>query len=157
MNKGQSYSLSHDISINKMKSQGYQVVYDFPYSHFTTFSEMNSIKSQCSSETILCAGGVASNNKDNLLLVSCGNCHSVLTQTPQNQPVLNNGAYWYMTDTFSFGFSPSNIIIQSNCDYYDNTDNKRLCWHLQGYSGGWRLGKLVSIYTSDYHKIILLS
>jgi len=28
---------------------------------------------------------------------------------------------------------------------------------LQGYSGGWRLGKLVSIYTSDYHKIILLS
>ena len=122
--------MTHDISVNKMKSQGYRVVYDYPYSHATTFSELNSIKSECSSETVMCAGGVASNNKDNLLLVSCGNCLSVLTQTPKNVPVLNNGAYWYLTDiggTRSFGYSPSNNIVQGNCDYYDYKDNKRLC------------------------------
>jgi len=30
-----------------MKSQGYRVVYDYPYSHATTLSVMNSNKSQC--------------------------------------------------------------------------------------------------------------
>ena len=159
--------MTHDISVNKMKSQGYRVVYDYPYSHKTSLSELNSIKSECSSETVLCAGGVASKNEDNLLLVSCGNCLSVLTQTPKNVPVLNNGAYWYLTDikgSRSFGYSPSNNIHQYNCDIFDynyNTneyeDNKRLCWHLDG-TGGWRLGKKISIDDSyQYHKIIFLS
>ena len=153
--------MTHDISVNKMKSQGYRVVYDYPYSNATSLSELNSIKSECSSETVLCAGGVASNNKDNLLLVSCGNCLSVLTQTQKNVPVLNNGAYWYLTDiegSRSFGFSPSYKICQNGCDTYGWSDNKRLCWLLQGYSGGWRLGKKISIDDSyQYHKIIFLS
>jgi len=152
------YSLAHDISINKMKSQGYRVVYDYVYNHVTTLAELNEIKSKCSAETILCAGGVASNNSDNLLLVSCGNCHSVLKQTLLNKPILNNGAYWYFTDKYSFGFSPSYNINQVPYDYFDCSPcrEERLSWTLCNVCGGWRLGNLTSLFSYSYRKIMLL-
>ena len=51
-------------------------------------------------------------------VISCGNCLSVLTVTPKNKPVLNNGVYWYL-NTYSFGFSSSYNIKQEPIDVYD--------------------------------------
>jgi len=158
------YSLAHNVSIEKMRAQGYELVYDFVYNHSTTISELNAIKSKCSAQTILCAGGAALNS-DNLLLVSCGSCNEVLKETTNNKPVLNNEAYWYLTDKKSFGFSPSYNIKQLSVDWHDCdssakscSDDKRLSWYLGG-GGGWRLGKLNNVENemSDYRKIILIS
>ena len=141
-----NYSLAHDVSIVDMKLQGFKTVYDFPYSHATTLTELNSIKSQCSSETLLCVGGA---DNDNLLLVSCGNCRAVLTPTPRNHSVLNNGAYWYLTNSYSFGFSPIyNIKLDPDQDTFDSVldktfpDQNRLSWIMYDGKGGWRLGDL---------------
>ncbi len=146
------YSLDHNVLITDMQSQGYRIVYDLPYNNATLLSELNQIKSQCNNGTVLCAGG-AFQNSDNLLLVSCGNCHSVLTPTEYRKPVFNNGAYWYLTNGKSFGFSHSFYIFQDDADHSDcNTawycpDKKKLSWHLTAYhnnpvKGGFRLGEL---------------
>jgi hypothetical protein len=57
--KKQIYSLAQNVLITEMKSQGYEIVYDYPYSHPTTFDELNVIRLNYLSETILCAGGAA--------------------------------------------------------------------------------------------------
>lgn len=100
--KKQIYSLAQNVLITEMKSQGYEIVYDYPYSHPTTINELNVIRLNCLSETILCAGGAAKGSY-NLLLISCGNCRSILTATSKNNPVLNNGAFWYFKSSYSFG------------------------------------------------------
>jgi hypothetical protein len=151
------FTLAHDISIEEMKSQGYLIAYDFSYPHKTTMTELNAIKSKCSAKSVLCAGGAAKGS-DNLLLVSCGNCHTVLSETILNKPVLNNGAYWYLTNEFSFGFSPIYNVKQSFTDWYDCnqrifsrncSDNNRLSWYLGDLaSGGFRIGK--KLINHDY-------
>ena len=50
--KRKNYLLAHNVSINDMKSQGYQVVYDYPYSHYTNI--LSAIRQKCSPDTILC-------------------------------------------------------------------------------------------------------
>lgn len=155
------YSLSLDIAIRNMKTQGYRIVYDQPYAHSSSFNELSLIRSECDSDSVLCVGGAAKDS-DTLLLVSCGNCRIVLTETQINEPVLHNGAYWYLTKEFSFGFSPIYEIRQENSDHYDSdmgyNDVKRLSWYLGGSWGGWRLGQLHNLGTSaDYRKIVLLN
>lgn len=111
--------------------------------------------------SILCVGGYKTDS-ETLLLVSCGNCITVLSETKINHPIKNNGAYWYLTKTFSFGFSSKFLINQIDCDTYDCIgnkcqDSKRLCWHIGGLEGGYRLGTL--IYNKkdfDYNKVIFL-
>jgi hypothetical protein len=147
-----------------MKTQGYRAVYEFPYSYNTTSTDLNFIKSQCSNETVLCAGGAAKGS-DNLLLVSCGHCLSVLTSTIINRPILNNGAYWYFTDQKSFGFSPDANIKQNAPDGNDCIavnglwtscpNNQRLSWSLA--DKGWRLGTLIDLYDDKYQKFLFLS
>jgi len=45
--KKQIYSLAQNVLITEMKSQGYEIVYDYPYSHPTTFDELNVIRLNC--------------------------------------------------------------------------------------------------------------
>ena len=138
-----------------MLLQGYRVVYSYIYGHPTTNNELSSIKSMCSLNSILCAAGAALGS-DTLLLVSCGNCLSILSETVLNKPVLNNGAYWYLTTGQSFGFSLNINILQVTCDFDDHSDDYRLCWHLDG-GGGWRIGKILWLNSdSNYNKILLL-
>lgn len=157
--------MAQNVSILDMKSQGYRVVYDFPYSYNTRSTDLNFIKSQCSNETVLCAGGAAKES-DNILLVSCGDCLSVLTSTVINKPILNNGAYWYFTDKKSFGFSPDFNIKQNSPDGNDCSSvnniwtscpsDERLSWRLDN-AGGWRLGSLINLNDDEYQKFIFLS
>lgn len=137
-------------------SQGFSNVYNFAYGHSSTSEELNLIKSNCSANSILCAGGALAGS-DNLLLVSCGNCLSVLSSTPHNQPVLINGAYWYFTPNYSFGYAPTNSVSQNTCDNFNPKDPLRLCYHLDQYVGGWSIGTLTYLnYDTAYVKILLL-
>ncbi len=101
------------------------------------------------------------------MLVSCGKCKQILTNTSINNTVLVNGAYWYMKSNYSFGFSPDKNILQYYADSYDCllnnknvyvcNDKKRLSWHLTEKTGGWRLGSISGLNSSpDYRKHIFL-
>jgi hypothetical protein len=132
--------------------QGFKKVYDqsYSYSHATTSDELNNIKSQCNPNSIICVGGA--NNINTLLLVSCGSCLYILTTTILHQPILVNGAWWYFTPGYSFGFAPNSNINQYYADVFDCDsshinckESNRLSWHLMGADGGYRLG-IIFIY-----------
>ncbi len=134
---------------------GFRLVYDYTYNHSTTNAEILSIRSQCTSSTIICVGGNRV-NENSLLLVACANCLNATTQTIRNQPTNYGSAFWYFTDGHSFGFAPNNTIDQRNGDFFDHNSNLRLSWLLDGKSG-WRLGNAISLVNQTYSKKIYLN
>jgi hypothetical protein len=88
-----------------------------------------------------------------------------LTATSTNNPVLNNGAFWYFRFLYSFGFAPNkNISLSPDQDTFDCDsskincpDTKRLSWIMYSNRGGWRLGNLVNLNNDTYRKILILS
>jgi hypothetical protein len=145
------------VNIDDLTNLGFRLVYNYTYSHVTTRSEILSVRSQCTSSTIICVGG---NRYDEtfLRLVACANCFYVTTETILNQPQYYGGAYWYFTDGYSFGFAPIFTITQNTADTFDQSSNLRLSWHLDGSSGGWRLGFITSLNgDTDYYKKIYLN
>ena len=75
-----------------------------------------------------------------ILLAAAAPTDQVFTETVINTPQLINGTYWYYTQSNSIGFSPTNIINQSQADTTDTSSPLRLSWHLLTNQGGWRLG-----------------
>jgi hypothetical protein len=152
---GAPYGIQNNVHVSKLTEIGYSFVYNKPYNHFTTSSEMDEIKSSCLPTTNICLGGRDSTN-DVLLVVSCGLCSVVFTKTARNTPNLHNGAYWYYSpdveNSRSMGFAPNSTIDQRNPDDFDLSNNQRVSWSLKW--GGYRLGSL--IYPGDrYYKVIL--
>jgi hypothetical protein len=79
--------------MKSLTSQGFVMIYNFPYSHTTTINEFLVINSSCSQSTILCVGGYFITS-ENILLLSCGNCWSILSYTQVNKTNYLNGAFW---------------------------------------------------------------
>jgi len=140
-----------NIQMKDLLNQGYELVYDQFYSYSTTNQQLYEIKNQqCNKESIICVGGADSN--DTLILVSCGSCLDILTHTTLDKPKFVNGAWWYFTPGWSFGFAPTSNIRQyfydcydcSDCNDNENTcsDDNRLSWKLT-YNPGFRLGYLL--------------
>jgi len=141
------------IPVKKILSKGYETIYNVSYSHPTNYNELLKIKELCSSDSNICVGASNQNEPGIVSLISCGNCISILKNTKINHPIKINHAYWYLTKFYSFGFSPSFFINQNDCDKHDCDennicqDNRRLCWYIGGLTGGWRIGKFVSLYS----------
>ena len=157
--------MSTNISIKFLNDNNYKIFYNNTYDHATKYSDLNEIKSYCNDNSIICVGASQSNS-NTLLLVSCGNCKSILTET-NDKIILNNGAYWYFKNKYSFGFSPNDKIDLNYADIndcilnknqiYECTQNNRLSWHLTNYNGGWRVGNKTGLNNSkDYLKYIFL-
>lgn len=146
------YSLRQNILVTDLLNQGYYEVYNYAYSYATTTAQLALVNVTCDRYSILCAAGGAANS-NSLLLVSCGNCWSILSVTQVNRPRLVNGAYWYMTPNYSFGFAPNATINQITCDKFDTTNSFRLCWHLDQNVGGWRIGSLVWFLNQDFNYV----
>lgn len=103
--------------------------------------------------SILCfAGGPT--GSDTLSVVACGDCFSIITDTLLNQPVFHGAAYWYMTNTYSFGFSDVSSITQNPADQFDMTDQYKMSWNLNGGPGS-RVGTKIS-NGSDFKKYVFL-
>jgi hypothetical protein len=84
-----------------------------------------------------------------------GPVSEVQTKTVLNTPHLYNGVYWYFTSSKSFGFSLNPSISQSSCDTQSTDPYYRLCWHLDGSSGGYRAGNVLSLNSdTSYSKVI---
>ena len=135
---------------------GFTKIYDHTYDYITTDSEILDLRNRCNAGSVLCVGG-GIRGDDNMRLVACGKCLSVLAVTVLNTPNYVSSAYWYYTPGQSFGFSPSSYITQSSCDSSNQNDNLRLCWHTDNNSGGWRLGNIVNLNSdSSYSKYVFL-
>ncbi len=78
----------------------YILIYNKTYSHRTTNNELKLIRDTCSEESTICVGGTESNT-DKVELLSCGNCWKILNKTSINNPIKENGAYWYNTNNKS--------------------------------------------------------
>ena len=151
---GVPHSIQHNIQVSQLTQCGFSYVYNKPYGHVTTSSEIDVIKRSCLRTSILCLGGRDSTN-DVLLVVACGLCDVVFTKTAKNTPNLHNGAYWYYTPGNSTGFSPNSTVYQFNADSFDRSNNQRVSWDLDD-SGGWRLGSLINLDNNTrYYKVIL--
>ena len=146
--------LQNDYSINSLLNMGFTTIYNQTYGYATKDAEIIDLKKNCTPESILCVGGGQIGN-DNMRLVACGNCFSVLNVTALNTPNYVGSAFWYFTPTKSFGFSPSSSINQYTCDYIESNDNFRLCWHTDGSSAGYRIGNVVS-FDDNYSKYAFL-
>ena len=135
---------------------GFTKIYNHTYDYITTDSEIVDLRNRCNADSVLCVGG-GIRGDDNMRLVACGNCLSVLSVTALNTPNYVGSAYWYYTPDKSFGFSPSSSISQTICDSSNQNDNLRLCWHTDNQSGGWRLGNITYLNSdSGYSKYVFL-
>ena len=135
---------------------GFTKIYDHTYDYITTDSEILDLRNRCNAGSVLCVGG-GIRGDDNMRLVACGNCLSVLSVTVLNTPNYVGSAYWYYTPTKSFGFSPTSSINQNSCDYIESNNNFRLCWHTDNNSGGYRLGNIINLNSdSSYSKYVFL-
>jgi hypothetical protein len=84
-----------------------------------------------------------------ILLAAAAPTAQVFTETVANTPQLLNGTYWYYSLSApgfgafgSIGFAPTSVINQDSADRQDVSDQLRLSWHLDAFSGGWRLGEI---------------
>ena len=150
------FSLAENVPTRNLSI--YELVYSQPYSYTTTTDEINEIRSQCTTNSLVCLGGSSKDDQDHLILVSCGNCLEVLAENPLQISKLINGAYWYFRSFGSFGspsigFSDTDEVNYNNCDFTSPDDTKKLCWQLD-FGGGGRLGTVLYTTSDCYYKKI---
>ena len=125
-------------------------------SNITLNNHITTIRANCSNDTLLCLGG-GIKNSDLILTIACGNCLQITTETALNCPVFYGGAYWYYTNLKSIGFAPTSQITMNVADTCDLNSNQRLSFHLEGSSGGYRIGSYQSNSDSTYSKYFYIS
>jgi hypothetical protein len=146
----------HNYKPSYLLDKGYSIVYDKEYGHITTTAEIDAIRRNCSSSSILCMGG-RENSTGLLMTVACGNCEIITRHTAVNQINFNNGVFWYNTPNYSIGFSPNASIYQNTADFSNFESIQRLSWHLDHNHGGWRLGNILDLnYDTLYYKMFFL-
>ena len=123
---------------------GYSVCYEKPYAWHTSKTEL---LTYCSNGYSYFVGAKLSNATGIFMLGAFGT-PSIFKDTysssyPQQDEA---GAYWYMVDGKGFGFSSSPTINLRACDDIKSKGcGSRLCWHIDGYSGGYRAGCQVAL------------
>ena len=128
---------------------------------------MQNIFDSCTGAYILYAGGET--DADTYLLAAAGERTTVFTETAANQPVENNGSFWYLnylgqqSSASSMGFAPNSTITQTTADTHDVADPLRLSWHTQAggtcnsptelsICGGWRVGAVINLNSSSLYE-----
>ncbi|MCA9545788.1 MAG: hypothetical protein KC613_15395, partial [Myxococcales bacterium] len=81
--------------------------------------------------------------QDDFTVAATANAADVFTVVPNNRDAANlhNGARWYYSDNFSFGFAAEGqVLSRGECDTSDDGGETRLCWHTINQAGGYRCG-----------------
>ena len=152
--------MAKNISMSYLRKNGMIPIYQGYYSNKISSLEISSMLS-CEKNSIVCVGGGPV--KENLMgdtyldLVSCGDCHLISLKTEINKPKLINGAYWYFTPGYSFGWASDSRISQDKFKYdiFNMTrDESRLSMVVDGLNGGGRLGTLRLENTKKFFKYI---
>jgi len=138
--------IQQNVSEETLRLNGWTLRYEQTYS---TANSSTGIEFRPTESFMIVTGKSIGSNT--LTTLAAAPTSSVFTSTTLNTPQLLNGTYWYYTPNSSFGFSPTNVIQQNSADVYlcngaspganaCAADPSRLSWHLNGSSGGYRLG-----------------
>jgi hypothetical protein len=139
--------IQQNVSEETLRLNGWTLRYEQTYS---TVNSSTGSEFRPSESFIIVAGKSIGSNV--LTTVAAAPTAQVFTETVLNTPQLLNGTYWYYTPGSSIGYSPTNVISQSPADNTGCDGSispltnacasapSRLSWHLDGSSGGYRLG-----------------
>lgn len=122
---------------------GWTQCFSDDYGNYNT--PFTTIVSQCDKAKLLI--GCKPTGTQTLTLAAMADRNDVLFDCGQqaNCTHLANGVGFYYSDTWSWGFAPSNVGVNRNsCDVGDGSggDDQRMCWHSWGgfINGGYRCG-----------------
>jgi len=141
----------YDLKVGDLEdAYGCSLCYYRNYSYTTTTADIDSCTSQLTNmdgtpRWTFFGALWGSYTRDTLIAVGAGGVSSrVNERTSLNSPMYGNGAWFYFTPGYSFGFAESNIISQSlGPDRYSLGKSSRISWNLDcpyGICGGWRVG-----------------
>ncbi|CAF1404016.1 unnamed protein product [Adineta steineri] len=136
-------TLEEKIYQNLTIDGNWRVLYDQPYSHHTTTTNLLDAAKSCSNQVLV--GARRNATIPQLELAAVGPVNVLQQQTVLNTPVKYGDVYWYSMTLKSFGFSPNNKTIQSTGDSFDSSSTLRLSWHLDQREGGYRAGSTLPL------------
>ena len=108
--------------------------YNVYYSSVTTTSVLDA----CTGPYLF-VGAISPSTSTTFLLGAIDTASVVLNHTVKNTPHYSKGVYWYLTSSYSFGFSNASNIAQQYSDVGSWETDYRLSWALDG-NGGYRAG-----------------
>ena len=134
--------IQQNVPEQTLRDNGWELFYEQTYS---TVNSSTGSEFMPNGRFIIVTGKSIGSNM--LTTVAAAPTNSVFTPTLRDVPQLINGTYWYYTPGRSFGYSPTDVILQeaadiTGCDLFLITcesDPSRLSWHLIP-DGGFRLG-----------------
>jgi hypothetical protein len=135
------------------------VCYDEPYSHFTTFSNIESCKTSAGSSRWILMGSKQITTSTSFSLLAAIKGSNFSTSTSKTEAYLSNGAYWYYKTGSSVGFAPTSTILLESPDVSNWVTNcaDRLSWEVSGAFGGWRSGCTLDLETNTVWRKIMYS
>ncbi|CAF1354916.1 unnamed protein product [Adineta steineri] len=135
--------LAEKIYQNLTIDGNWRILYDQPYSHRTTRTNLLDAAKSCSNQVLV--GARRNATIPELELAAVGPVNVLQQQTVVNIPVKYGDVYWYSTTPKSFGFTPNNIVLQDFADTSNSFPALRLSWHLDQSHGGYRVGSKVDL------------
>ena len=131
----------------------WETVYDELYSHDMRNS-FDDIKARCDKFRFVLIGGRGAHDTA-FILCAIAAPREVFRATTGNESHEVSGAHWYCCAGKSMGFAPNHSISLSPADTKDESDTRRLSWHING-SGGWRVGSKTGLNGSaEYRKVVM--
>ncbi len=158
-----------DVPVSDVSGGGWTRCYSAEYGELLPTLEV--LRTQCEGDYVLYAGGLTADPENFLLLaagerevVFAGTDFDLNTVVQLDSSHLSNGTYFYGQDDASVGFTENPTInlweadlCESNLDgAFTNPDcltsdggTKRLSWHGAEVEGGWRIGTITGLNSSN--------
>ncbi|CAF4264137.1 unnamed protein product [Rotaria socialis] len=125
------------------------LLYNKPYNHSTTSTELKAVADQCYSDRVV-VGAMENENSAILNVAAVGPTRVLYLNVSSETPEEIENVLWYLESGRTFGFRPT-----------DNDPNEPpkselfLGWYVDVNYGGWRAGKATNLYqNSKWRKII---
>lgn len=131
---------------SRRAAAGMACVYDMPYSHPTSLAELVAAvgAGPKGATHMLVAAGLP--DKPSFELAAAAPLGQLLGGKPA--AVALPAAYWYCVPGKAFGFAAPGFgapVLLSPGDFATDNASKRLSWHLDGVTGGFRCGSLLPL------------
>jgi hypothetical protein len=131
-----------NVAVSTVTGGGWTQCYIDTYNTAGTTLE-SGITSNCTGDYLLLAARPT--NGATITLLAAAPRADVLFATSGNNAHNANGTDWYFRTAFSMGFTNPNTGLNLNSCDFNNSGWYRLCWHLGGSYGGYRIGDSVGL------------
>jgi hypothetical protein len=156
----QECTILNNVPLSQLIEDEWKIVYDYPYSHITSISELEGIRENYPN-CMICVAAKSQKSPD-CIVAAFDLVQNALTETFDMKQAANHNdspVYWYMVDSKSFGFAEKSDIDLCTADMCDSDSVYRLSWHLTG-SSGFRAANLNSLthrsMNTQLRKLILI-